>query len=85
MLVKIICTNICGSDVKNWKGASSVGLSDKPTCQGHEFIGEIYQLGEGVTTDSMGSSVHVGRQSRSALLHHLQELPDVQDRTLRSV
>ena len=60
VLVKIICTNICGSDVKNWKGASSVGLSDKPTCQGHEFIGEIYQLGEGVTTDSMGSSVHGG-------------------------
>lgn len=60
VLVKIICTNICGSDVKNWKGASSVGVSDKPACQGHEFIGEIYQLGEGVTTDSMGTAVNVG-------------------------
>lgn len=60
VLVKIICTNICGSDVKNWKGASSVGVSDRPTCQGHEFIGEIYQLGEGVTTDSMGMEVKVG-------------------------
>lgn len=60
VLVKIICTNICGSDVKNWKGASSVGIGGGATCQGHEFIGEIYELGEGVETDSMGEPVKVG-------------------------
>lgn len=60
VLVKILCTNICGSDVKNWKGASSVGVGEEPSCQGHEFVGEIYELGEGVSTDSMGEPVKVG-------------------------
>lgn len=23
VLVKVLCTNICGSDVKNWKGSSA--------------------------------------------------------------
>lgn len=61
VLVKVLCTNICGSDVKNWKGTSSVGaVAGKPTCQGHEFVGEICQLGKGVETDSMGQTVKVG-------------------------
>lgn len=61
VLVKVLCTNICGSDVKNWKGTSSVGAGgSRPTCQGHEFVGEIYQLGNGVETDSMGQPVKVG-------------------------
>ena len=60
VLVKILCTNICGSDVKNWKGTSSVGVGGGPSCQGHEFVGEIYKLGEGVETDSMGEPVKTG-------------------------
>ncbi len=60
LLVKVLCTNICGSDVKNWKGASSVGVGEKPTCQGHEFVGEVYKLGRGVALDSMGDPVKVG-------------------------
>ncbi len=60
VLVKVLCTNICGSDVKNWLGSSSVGVGAKATCQGHEFVGEICQLGEGVDTDSMGQPVKVG-------------------------
>lgn len=60
VLARIICTNICGSDVKNWKGASSVGVCSNASCQGHEFVGKIHTLGEGVTTDSMGTPVKVG-------------------------
>lgn len=60
VLTKVLCTNICGSDIKNWKGTSSVGMGDKPTCQGHEFVGEIFELGKGVETDSMGQPVKVG-------------------------
>lgn len=61
ILVKVLCTNICGSDIKNWKGSSSVGADEnRPTCQGHEFVGEIYALGAGVESDSMGQSVKVG-------------------------
>ena len=60
VLVKVLLTNICGSDVKNWKGSSSVGISDKPSCQGHEFVGEIYELGENIKEDSLGRPVKVG-------------------------
>lgn len=35
-------------------------MGDKPTCQGHEFVGEIFELGKGVETDSMGQPVKVG-------------------------
>lgn len=60
MLVKVLCTNICGSDVKNWLGVSSVGTGKKLTCQGHEFVGMIHTLGNGVETDSMGQPVKIG-------------------------
>ncbi len=60
VLVKVLCTNICGSDVKNWLGSSSVGTAGRPSCQGHEFVGEIYTLGKGVETDSMGQPVKAG-------------------------
>ena len=61
LLVKVLCTNICGSDVKNWAGGSSVGTAgDRAACQGHEFVGEICKAGAGVTTDSCGRPVKEG-------------------------
>lgn len=60
VLVKVLCTNICGSDVKNWKGSSAATAGSKPSCQGHEFVGEIFKLGKGVETDSMGQPVKIG-------------------------
>lgn len=61
LLVRVLCTNICGSDVKNWLGSSSVGTAgERATCQGHEFVGEICSLGEGVCCDSAGEPVTIG-------------------------
>lgn len=60
MLVRVLCSNICGSDVKNWKGGSSVGVGAEKSCQGHEFVGRIESLGDGVTTDYAGQPVKPG-------------------------
>ena len=60
MLVRVLSSNICGSDVKNWKGGSSVGVGASKSCQGHEFVGRIEVLGEGVTTDYAGQPVQAG-------------------------
>ncbi len=60
MLVRVLSSNICGSDVKNWKGGSSVGACASKSCQGHEFVGRIEVLGEGVTIDYAGQPVQAG-------------------------
>ncbi len=59
-LVRVLTTNICSSDVKNWKGGSSVGVGAGRSCQGHEFVGVLEKLGEGVTTDYAGQPVKEG-------------------------
>ena len=60
MLVRVLSSNICGSDVKNWKGGPSLGVGGSKSCQGHEFVGRIEKLGEGVTCDYAGQPVQPG-------------------------
>ena len=60
MLVRVLSSNICGSDVKNWKGGPSLGVGGSKSCQGHEFVGRIEKLGEGVTRDYAGQPVQPG-------------------------
>ena len=60
LLVKVLSSNICGSDVKNWKSGVSLGVGGDRTCQGHEFVGRILRLGEGVTADSAGQPIQAG-------------------------
>ena len=43
VLVKVLCTNICGSDVKNWKGSSAAAAGSKPSCQDLSFRGQCGQ------------------------------------------
>lgn len=49
ILVKIVCCTICGSDLHTWLGRRKCPL---PIILGHEIVGEIITLGEGVTHDS---------------------------------
>ena len=45
VLVKVLCTNICGSDVKNWKGSyCSDSFRQQAVLSGHEFVGEFFKL-----------------------------------------
>lgn len=56
-LLAVRRANVCGTDVHQWH-YESVALRDAGL--GHEFVGEIVALGEGVTTDYAGQPVAVG-------------------------
>lgn len=62
VVVKVTTCNICGSDVHAWNGDfKTTALGGKlPTVLGHEMIGEVAALGEGVTKDSNGQPLAVG-------------------------
>jgi threonine dehydrogenase-like Zn-dependent dehydrogenase len=57
VLLRVRRANVCGTDVHQWHYESALlreaGL-------GHEFVGEVVALGEGVTTDFAGDPVAVG-------------------------
>ncbi len=57
VVVEITRTNICGSELHIWKGLHP---TKKSGVMGHEAVGKIYELGEGVTTDYAGKPIQVG-------------------------
>jgi D-arabinose 1-dehydrogenase-like Zn-dependent alcohol dehydrogenase len=60
--IKIAIANVCGSDIHTWNGDNAIGRRTAiyPTIAGHEMMGTIDALGDGVTTDSNGEAVNVG-------------------------
>lgn len=54
LLVRMLQTNVCGSEVHIWKGSMN------RTTLGHEFVGVVAELGEGVATDCAGRPLQVG-------------------------
>jgi len=63
MLVEVRMANVCGSDLHIWRGEYDVfrGQSE-PYCLsiGHEMVGRLAALGEGVTHDWAGEPLAVG-------------------------
>lgn len=57
ILVEVIRTNICGSELHIWKGHHPI---KKTGVLGHEMVGRIARLGAGVETDFAGDPVSVG-------------------------
>lgn len=57
VLVKVRAVSICGSDLSGYKGGSAMRVA--PLIMGHEFSGEIAELGEGVTGRAIGERVGV--------------------------
>ena len=57
ILVRISCCTICGSDLHTWMGRRA---SPVPIILGHEIVGNIVELGEGVTMDSGNNPLRVG-------------------------
>jgi putative phosphonate catabolism associated alcohol dehydrogenase len=49
ILVRVTCCTVCGSDLHTWLGRRKGPL---PIILGHEIVGEIVELGKGVTRDS---------------------------------
>ena len=62
ILIKVSRTNICGSDLHQWRGDVNLTLlgAPLPAIIGHEMMGEVAKLGEGVSTDSAGQPLAVG-------------------------
>ncbi|BBX17816.1 zinc-binding dehydrogenase [Mycolicibacterium duvalii] len=62
ILVKVLRANICGSDVHAWHGTFATrGLGGQlPTVLGHEMVGMVHALGDGVDADSNGAPLSVG-------------------------
>ena len=58
ILVKQEIAGICGSDVHHWRGELIVG-QELPAIPGHEFLGRIVKLGEGVREDSAGEPLKI--------------------------
>ena len=54
MLVKVIASGICGSDVLEW-----YRIKKAPLVLGHEITGEIVEVGEGVEKYKVGDRVFV--------------------------
>jgi threonine dehydrogenase-like Zn-dependent dehydrogenase len=59
ILVKVQLAGICGTDVHQHLGDLSI-KPPLPNIQGHETLGKIFKLGEGVTTDVAGEPVAEG-------------------------
>lgn len=62
VVVKVSTCNICGSDLHAWHGkfkTTQLGGS-LPTVLGHEMVGSVEALGEGVTADTNGLPLKVG-------------------------
>ncbi len=57
ILTRILCCTICGSDLHSWLGRRTAPM---PIILGHEIVGEIVQLGEGIDTDSGDKPLKVG-------------------------
>ncbi|WP_407688025.1 zinc-binding dehydrogenase [Mycobacterium sp. HUMS_1102779] len=62
ILIKVSRANICGSDVHAWHGTFATrGLGGQlPTVLGHEMVGAIEALGDGVSKDSNGKPLAPG-------------------------
>lgn len=56
LIMEVIKSNICGSDIHMWEGKHIF----KNHVLGHEMVGRIHELGAGVTVDYAGQEVKVG-------------------------
>src|SRR6266498_2358720 len=62
LLVRILLSNVCGSDLHMWRGEldlERLGLP-MPAVLGHEAVGEVVALGPAVTADSAGEDLWPG-------------------------
>ncbi len=62
ILIRVTRTNICGSDLHAWHGTFNTGGlgGQLPTVLGHEMVGAVEALGDGVNSDSNGRSLQHG-------------------------
>jgi threonine dehydrogenase-like Zn-dependent dehydrogenase len=71
-LLRVRRANVCGSDLHIYHHLS-VALRD--IAMGHEFVAEVEQLGEGLTTDSAGAQLNVGDRVVVVYFHTCHRCP----------
>jgi D-arabinose 1-dehydrogenase-like Zn-dependent alcohol dehydrogenase len=62
IVARVSLANICGSDLHMWHAELDLERLrlPMPLCIGHEAVGEVSALGDGVTTDSAGAPLAIG-------------------------
>ena len=61
ILIKVTAAGICGSDLHIWRGdMGGGGTYQAGAPMGHEMVGRVHTLGQGVTADSLGRPLNVG-------------------------
>ena len=81
VLVKVKAVGICGSDIKIYHGQNT--FATYPRVLGHEAVGEVVKIGNGVTKLAIGDRVvlepivfcgkcYACRRGRGNVCHHLQ-------------
>jgi threonine dehydrogenase-like Zn-dependent dehydrogenase len=71
IITKVLCSNVCGSELHIWCGhhpKKSGGL-------GHETVGLVHQIGEGVLTDNAGAAIKVGDRIAATYFIACQRCP----------
>ncbi len=63
ILIRLQASGVCHSDVHIWKGDTAPAIAPDPFILGHEGVGEVAALGEGV------SDWHIGERAGAAWLH----------------
>ncbi len=57
VVIKVKTATTCGTDLKVWRRGGHARMLQPPTLFGHEGVGEIVAIGEGVTKWSIGDRV----------------------------
>lgn len=62
VVIKVRMANVCGSDMHYWKGEQDYEKMGRPLPlnTGHEHMGTVHKLGDGVSTDSNGEPLREG-------------------------
>jgi len=63
ILVKVRAATTCGTDVKIFQRGYVEGIIEYPTVFGHEWAGDVVEVGEGVSWPKKGMRVRAGNSS----------------------
>ena len=86
VLIRVKKTGICGTDIHIWNWDDwAAGTVPLPLITGHEFAGEIVELGRNVTDLEIGQRVSgeghlIGRSSRASRAGRFHLDPETRDR-----
>jgi len=79
LLVKVIASGICGSDVMEW-----YRIKKAPLVLGHEIAGEVVEVGEGIDEFRIGDRVFVSHHVPCGKCHYCLDGNETVCDTLRS-